>query len=1131
MKATKYLLCLLLISSFSYLQSAKAGNLLRSQCTIEEPVEEAVEEAVVKISSSEKPNVTLVGFASFPADSFGPGPSSGNFITGNTNNVTLPFPSQPIQGFSAVQVAATDDEKTFWFLSDNGYGKKSNSQDFLLRLYRVKPFFRRGGADDGGVDVSNQNGTVEILEFIQLSDPNKKIPFKIIHENTSERFLTGADLDIESFVIDEDGSFWIGDEFGPFILHFDAKGKLLDAPFATPNYFFSKWKTKTFKGQAPIVIGHRGASGELPEHTLGSYKRAMEQGADFIEPDLVVTKDGILICRHEPNIITTTDVASHPEFQDRRTIKMVDGKEEEGFFVSDFTLEEIKTLRAIMPQAFRPQVFNGLYQIPTLTEVIELVKQFEANTGRQVGIYPEIKHATYHTQMGLPMEQVLVNTLERNQFTDPKRIFIQSFEVSNLKKLHEMTTNFPLILLMDASSLQLDGSLVETQPYDFIVKEEKENRTYGDLRTPEGLKEIASFVSGIGVWKRMIRSVKSMDTNGDGQADDVNGDGLVNDADKTLLTKPSTLIQDAHEAGLLVHVYTMRNEQQFLAADYQGDPSAELVDFIELGIDGFFTDFPLTGKLIRDQMLQEFVISPDHPSIKSSSSSFTTLNGKAPVVIGTSPPSSSPHDTLMLYKLAIADGVDFIQSNLMMTKDGQLLVSSHPTGNIVIEDDNGYRYGYSEKNNALTLEEIIDFLKQVEFETGRQIGLCLQINHHPRNSTISIFNVGEKMIQEMIQLNFTDRIWLQSFEIENLKAFKDKIMPAASVNFPLILQMIDNDKEEEEEEEEKEKEKDLSKIATYANAIEVNKRVILNDMTKAKSTLIQDAHAVGLQVHAYNTYIEKNEEYQQQYPILEDEQLIQMGIDAIVTVFPGTTKLVLSQMTRSGDGIGIGGNDDDPFVLPLVNLERSHGFEGLAMSMDKKKIYPLLEGTVFGDPINSLRLYEFEIQSKQFTNNLIGFYRKEKSNHNIGDFTIINENEFLVIERDNEEASKAQFKKMYKIHFLHQDLNGFLEKTLVVDFLSIQDPKDLNRDGLTLFTFPFMTIESIVVLDQDIIFVANDNNYPFSMGRPPNIDHTEFILLKLPERLNFSKRSSTTPYKTSIKQTNVPVVVVQAAKC
>jgi glycerophosphoryl diester phosphodiesterase len=284
----------------------------------------------------------------------------------------------------------------------------------------------------------------------------------------------------------------------------------------------------TLNGQTPIVIGHRGASGYRPEHTLASYQLAIDLGADFIEPDLVSTKDGFLIARHEVNIKDTTNVAIHPEFAARETTKTIDGVTESGWFTDDFTLAEIKTLRAKERLDFRDQSYNGLFEIPTLEEIINLVKQEEVNTGRKIGIYPETKYPTYHQSVGLPLEDNLITRLTNANFTDSSRVFIQSFEVSNLQYLNTKI-NVPLIQLLDASDIALDGTLIENQPYDFVGKN---SLTYGDLRTPAGLAQIATYADGIGPWKRMIVSVKGVELDNNRQADDDNGDGSVNDADK-----------------------------------------------------------------------------------------------------------------------------------------------------------------------------------------------------------------------------------------------------------------------------------------------------------------------------------------------------------------------------------------------------------------------------------------------------------------------------------------------------------------------------------------------------------------------------------------------------------------------
>ena len=339
----------------------------------------------------------------------------------------------------------------------------------------------------------------------------------------------------------------------------------------------------------PLVIGHRGASGYLPEHTLQSYALAMKLGADYVEPDLVATKDGHLIARHEPNITNTTDVRSHPEFANRERTAVVDGVEETGFFASDFTLAEIKTLRALQTFPERPQQFNGRFEIPTLEEVIALVKRQSRKRDRRIGIYPETKHPTYHEGLGLPLEGRLVATLHRAGWNSKRApVFIQSFEQSNLKRLNRMT-RVRLVQLMDANAVNPDGTLDYTppfdRPYDWTASGDPAllARTFAFFATDQGLEEVRSYADGIGPWKRYIVSTA----------------GTGSDAERTLLP-PTDLIERAHEHGLLVHTWTFRNEQFRLVSDYQGNPVNEYLQFYRLGVDGVFSDFPDTAFASRE---------------------------------------------------------------------------------------------------------------------------------------------------------------------------------------------------------------------------------------------------------------------------------------------------------------------------------------------------------------------------------------------------------------------------------------------------------------------------------------------------------------------------------------------------
>ncbi len=355
----------------------------------------------------------------------------------------------------------------------------------------------------------------------------------------------------------------------------------------------------TLNGEQPLVIGHRGASGYLPEHTLASYKKAIELGADFIEPDLVVTKDGELVARHEPNITATTDVSERSEFASRKKTRKVDGVEETGWFVTDFTLAELRTLRAKQPNPVRDQSFNKQFQIPTFREILELAKSESARTGRTIGVYPETKHPTYHVDAGLPIEPRLLKILAEYGYTKKDSpVIIQSFEVSNLKALRKQT-GVRLVQLVDGDGVDAKGGVTLAapfdKPYDFAVTKDK--RTFADLLTPKGLAEIKTYADGIGPWKPYLASAAQV-LGPNGKPKDLNGDGKITETDRVTIT-PTAVVKNAHAAGLFVHAYTFRNEADLLALDYNGNPKNEYKRFFELGVDGVFSDFPDTAVAAR----------------------------------------------------------------------------------------------------------------------------------------------------------------------------------------------------------------------------------------------------------------------------------------------------------------------------------------------------------------------------------------------------------------------------------------------------------------------------------------------------------------------------------------------------
>ncbi|GAA1711982.1 hypothetical protein GCM10009809_05260 [Isoptericola hypogeus] len=700
---------------------------------------------------------TLEGRATLSADFLAEGPASGAQASA-ANGRQGPWDGQVIPGFSAM---IDNGDGTFWAQPDNGFGSKGNSADFLLRSYLVEPDWDTGGGRDG-------SGEIEVLDHVSYDDANDVLDFDIVHEGSDERLLTGADFDIESVVRADDGTLWVGEEFGPFLLHFDAEGTLLEKPFPLPgglkspqNPYLDDGEEPTvrasrgFEAMAPArggrylypvlegalpgdddqrrrvirefdtrrgeytgrtwdyqadqegnvlgdafavgkdsfwiverddlegpasvtkrvyeidlsetdrdtprgegyvrkelvldalrvenprgidagegyglgetyalpvqsfetvlrlrdgrilvgndnnypgnaarnpgtpddtemvvidlerertrddgitVVGHRGASGYRPEHTLAAYEQAILQCADYIEPDVVPTSDGVLVARHENEISGTTDVADHTEFADRRTTKTIDGTAVTGWFTEDFTLAELRTLRAVerLPQV-RPgnTAFDGLYQVPTLDEVLDLARHSETCDGEPVGVYPETKHPTYFDSVGLSLEAPLVEQLDANGF-DSRRdpVIVQSFETGNLRELDDAT---------DVRLAQLVSS--SGAPYDLVAAGDP--RTYADLVTRSGLREIARYADGVGLEKNVM---------------------IPREADGTL-GEPTPVIRDAHRTGLEVHGWTFRAENQFLPAEFRssadpaahGDLAGELDAFLDAGMDGAFSDHP-----------------------------------------------------------------------------------------------------------------------------------------------------------------------------------------------------------------------------------------------------------------------------------------------------------------------------------------------------------------------------------------------------------------------------------------------------------------------------------------------------------------------------------------------------------
>ncbi|KGH48309.1 glycerophosphodiester phosphodiesterase [Modestobacter caceresii] len=330
-----------------------------------------------------------------------------------------------------------------------------------------------------------------------------------------------------------------------------------------------------------LVIGHRGASGYRPEHTLASYELAARMGADYIECDAVSTADAVLVCRHENEISGTTDVADRPEFADRQTTKTIDGVELTGWFTEDFTLAELQTLRAVerLPELREENtLYDGLFAVPTLDEFLQLRADLSRELRREIGAYIETKHPTYFDGIGLSLEEPLVADL-READLDRRRspVFLQSFETTNLRELDAAGVKVPLVQLLSASGAPAD-LVAAGLPY-----------TYADLSTAVGLAVISRYADGVGPEKSQVIPL----------------------AEDGTLGEPTSFVADAHAVDLLVHPYTFRNENEFLPAelDEGTDPAAygraleEQLAFWAAGVDGIFTDNPDTGVLTRDLFL------------------------------------------------------------------------------------------------------------------------------------------------------------------------------------------------------------------------------------------------------------------------------------------------------------------------------------------------------------------------------------------------------------------------------------------------------------------------------------------------------------------------------------------------
>lgn len=380
----------------------------------------------------------------------------------------------------------------------------------------------------------------------------------------------------------------------------------------------------TLNGQAPLVIAHRGASAYYPEETLEAYSLAIAMGVDVIEPDIVSTKDGVLIARHDITLATSTNVADHPEFAARkRAGENGDGEAVAAdWFVCDFTLAEIQTLGAKSPNHPAAQVYNGLFKVVTFQQILDLIKQKATETGRTVAVYPETKNPTYHYNLwksgAIParLEDTLVAMIKSNGLNSHDApIFVQSFEPTSLRYMRSIGSVVKQVQLIDAYDVDFKtglmiygtapGNLVYSQPTDWKVA--GLTQLFDSMLTPAGLAQIKTYADGIGPWKPMVVPVKcTLDATG--ACKDLNGNGTFDGYNDAVSQTPTTLIADAHKAGLFVHEYTFRSEKggyYNVSFDNGGDPVNEYLQHYRLGVDGVFSDAGDTALEARAKYAKE----------------------------------------------------------------------------------------------------------------------------------------------------------------------------------------------------------------------------------------------------------------------------------------------------------------------------------------------------------------------------------------------------------------------------------------------------------------------------------------------------------------------------------------------
>jgi glycerophosphoryl diester phosphodiesterase len=358
---------------------------------------------------------------------------------------------------------------------------------------------------------------------------------------------------------------------------------------------------KTLDGKPPLIIGHRGLPGLYPEEVIAGYRAAIAAGTDALELDLQSSSDGVLFACHNVFLSDTTDVAEHPEFASRKKSRMVDGvMTGPEWYVSDFSAAELKTLRVKQPIAARSKQYDGLYPMATFQEIIDLAKQTMAvDSKRRINIYPETKNPIYQRQLSLPLEEKLLAMLNKEDWnTADSPVFVQSFEPASLKLMRKLGLKTKVVQLIDGAGIDYKTGAITYESPDsakpFSWLQAGDARTFAAMITPAGLAEVKAYADGIGPWKFYILPAQGVDAAGN----------AVTALDQASNMAPTSLIADAHKAGLFVHPYTFRDEAENLTKTYNGDPKAEYKAYFDLGTDGIFTDFSTTGRIALTEWLK-----------------------------------------------------------------------------------------------------------------------------------------------------------------------------------------------------------------------------------------------------------------------------------------------------------------------------------------------------------------------------------------------------------------------------------------------------------------------------------------------------------------------------------------------